>query len=230
MKQTQKIPRPHRSGRCQKCHSFEDPKKARLCLKCSEYVEQDYGTQPCSLLPPAEFDDIAESADSIYPARTDEEILAIKAAHRLVRKSGLSRQQMKIVQLIHFERKTRSETAKLLRVTRSSVWRQLFRAQQKLGFCRPRALYMRGIHSRNPIIPILKAEPIFENNADPFHQDPKTNTANQEAEFTALPVRTYTAPMVQKCPRCCDRVFRVNQDYQYCMNCLWNSDQDTHFR
>lgn len=228
MKRKSLVPRPFCSGVCQKCRRPENLARRRLCPRCSQYANQDYGIQGACLLSP----EALEKASDDFAARAAPESQggfelrnrATRRVIRLLRQTRPTRRQKQIARLIFLQGKTFLEVADSLRISNGCVENHVKRIRKKLQNRRTRAILSKentaSVSSVDPSNLLLIHSP------DPkagsltlVESDPEVVTEDdvQEEEKTALR---------RVCPRCRDRVFVAGRDYQYCMHCLWNSDQD----
>jgi DNA-directed RNA polymerase specialized sigma24 family protein len=200
-------------GRCRQCHTPEYQHHNRLCPKCTEFVNQDWVRQSGGILPEEtvlKLTDEASARDFWLPKiENEDESCTTEEFVRYLKTTTLSPQQRRISFLLTIEGRTNDEIAKTLKVARGSVSKQRARIAQKLGSCLSPAIYRRG-KSEYQLPEPSNSE--FES-VDPA-QESNEETATQRKLLRRV------------CPRCRDLLFLACKDFQYCMNCLWNSDED----
>jgi DNA-binding CsgD family transcriptional regulator len=235
MKEIKKVPKPFQRGKCQSCHHGQGQEASGLCRSCARYVRQDYCPQRDALCSEEGWERISKKVATVpldVPSETeladDEFGLIPKRKHvqTLFSKAGLSSQEKRIIKLIFADGLTQNTVANKLRISRNSVKVYARRCLKKLRFCHPPALLMRG----KSIEAGPQIEYLGETNGSPFSTvggeeliSPENTSTHKKLPSSSRAGRV-TSLLRTFCPRCEDRVFIVDCDFQYCMNCLWSSD------
>jgi predicted DNA-binding protein (UPF0251 family) len=237
MKAKNKIRKPFRRGSCRTCREAPYVTSRTLCPVCKSFVDQDYGAQNASLITSKDLERIAEEKQDLWKGFRSPEIennsdeTRSKYTVSYLTQAGLSPCEKKTIKLVFLEQRTHETVAKLLRVTRGSVYKTVERARAKLEICLARALLSKGegllIHpcSTPPASTIQTKSRIAQACARvhlSFAPIPRPAVLSdiEPIEYTRR------ASLRRVCPRCHDRVFCADRDFQYCFNCLWESDSE----
>ena len=237
MKAKNKIVKPFRRGSCRTCHQPPYVVTGRLCQKCLAFVDQDYGAQLDAIYDEGELLDLSDQRQFFMPVLASiegEDLLGPKVKRKhtvsIFSKAGLSKRERQIVKLVFAERLTWETISKQLRLSRSSVQSYLERAIQKLDSCRAPALLSKGTRfqkrsvDHSPRFAILRRAALESTSAG-TDASASSVVDRQAAEAQAME-QDRRVGLRRVCPRCRDRIFCTDRDYQYCFNCLWDSDSE----
>jgi predicted DNA-binding protein YlxM (UPF0122 family) len=225
--------KPFKSGKCQLCHSPNFLKHNRMCHSCDKYASQDHVSN---------WKTRSESADGLTQKDFWHDPWGVhlepkEHAHyrdrfyRILNKAGLSAQQRQIIKLHFCENLSFFDISKKLEISKGSVWNQIKRAFEKLRICRTNPLLVKERSLRTfpqRCEPVPKVEKILPVK---FYQPDE----NGELRLTQIlrptkrrefPKRAKDSRVFSKCPVCSAKAFMVDQDFYYCMDCMWNSDTD----
>ena len=222
MKQEIQVPRPFLSGSCQTCILPVQVSQLQLCGKCLEYVDQDYRSQRDYLMAPHDFELLSDSETSPCGKTISFSVSEnIRKKLRLtLRRAKLTLRQKQIVQLILLQGRTFFDAAKYLGISKTCLQNHMERVRKKLQIRGTRALLSKG----DEFSSVPRTVNDIACDSDQAESPEQLIEAPKDTE-TEVTVAAKGASLRHICPRCRDRVFQVSGDYQYCMHCLWNSDE-----
>jgi len=238
MKHKNEVPKPFRSGSCQACRQSPYVDHSAVCPGCLAFIIQDYGAQLDAVFDTDDFMEIADAYQDVWHevraaqyVEPCEKEKKRKHTVTLFSKAGLSRRERQIIKLIFAERLTFETVSNRLRITRGSVQTHVKRAVKKLHSCLTPALLVRGIVSPKPpgTHPKLSDNSKTRPTTLPSTNAPEgapVQVVDHQALETEAAEYECRVRLLRACPRCRDRIFCTDRDYQYCFNCLWDSDTD----
>lgn len=229
------ISKPFDSGKCRLCHSPEYLSQKRLCLVCDRYATQDHvpnRTSPTgSVSQRLSIQDFPHDQWGVHYEEDEWEHYRNRF-YLLLKDTGLSAQQRQIAKLHFCENLSFFEISKRLEISKGCAWVQFKRALKKLQFCMTNPLLVRERESRvRPERYVFKA-PTEKILPVKFYQPDENGKLRltqilhptKRKNFARPPSNTH---VYGKCPRCNAKACQLDQDFYYCMDCLWNSDDDS---
>jgi predicted DNA-binding protein (UPF0251 family) len=230
-----KIPKPFRSGSCRECRSLPYISASELCPACQTFVDQDYGSQLAVLASSEDLERVSEKRQALgpdfqaAPIALEEDEPESPYAVSILTRAGLSALEKKIIKLVFLEQLTHDEVSQKLKITRGSIGKVVRRAREKLEICLARALLSKGTDSfKRPSLSLSDATLTSRSRAArasaPIHLNVEPVVATSASTEMEVSESQSKGSLRRVCPRCGDRAFCADRDFQYCFNCLWDSD------
>jgi hypothetical protein len=222
-----RVQRPFQRGSCKKCHADPYNRAVTLCSACEAFVSQDFRSQKLRLVSNQELnrlsDELVLQQLGVEFEQPGDCINSQRKLERVLEKARLTSRQKQITNRFFNQGESFLKISASLGISAGCASKHLERAVKRLKKCIKPAIFMRGKEFSNSNSQTVGE--IFR----PRHRRLKSfNLENlkerrRQNRLLTLPQR-FTIGKI--CPRCKDRIFRADQNYLYCMNCFWNSDQE----
>ncbi len=245
------IRKPFKHGKCTTCHSLELRAQGKLCNECEVYSNQDYvGQRDLPLF--GEMLENAncktnelkapdnEEADRVMeppPFTSKENVNQVPSFAEILRQSDISPVQAKVLNLYFLDELSFSQVGTSLGFSKQFAQKQYVEALKKIRNWLTISLLVKGDKSQK-LPSAVKEKP--STGILPAYGPVRILKLDDAGNFklmgtiSIMDLQSRKMPKVSKphlkashggrCPRCEDRVFCVDGNFRYCMNCLWNSD------
>jgi DNA-directed RNA polymerase specialized sigma24 family protein len=221
---------------CQACLIKINDPNPRLCDKCESYANQDYvpGKEDLILGADIECLDLSIWSKQSVEGGEKKNKVNFPSFKNMLKGAHLSRREWFILRATFLDGLAFEAIAARLRMSRQGVHQQYEAALRKIkshlvenGLVAPQiyeaTLALDNSRCEEPESPCYPVKH--------FKPDPKgVLVLLQEcyqAPLKIAPQNKISNRVFSHCPRCNVQAFCVDQDFQYCMDCLWNTDQDS---
>lgn len=193
------IQKPFRRGRCVKCREING-----LCSLCEVYASQDYVPRKEEVVLSGDLMDTFPLSPS-YEELVEEREKQGPTFGQILRGAGLTPLQRRVIKLRFRHGLSFLKISKSLGITKALTYKTYKFALKKLKNRLTNSVLVKGRHKPEAKKPIPKQS--------------KNQKLVKPIKIEREPTRYY-----RRCPRCGAQAFCVDHDFQYCMDCQWNSD------